>query len=73
MSRQQASSRMSRDLFVRFATDAVCVACPEDGRSNDFGGPRSIWGSRLARAVHTAVAAGAAGLRGPNALPGAGA
>jgi len=41
------------------ATDAVCIACPEDGRLHTFGGPRSIWGSRLARAVHVAVAAGA--------------
>jgi adenosylcobinamide hydrolase len=49
------------------ATDAVCVACPGDARVNAFGGPRSIWGSRLARAVHAAVSAG---LRGPNATPG---
>ena len=39
-------------------TDAVCVACPDDGRRHAFGGPRSIWGSRLARAVHAAVSAG---------------
>lgn len=39
-------------------TDAVCIACPNDddgGRIHDFGGPRSLWGARLARAVHTAV------------------
>jgi adenosylcobinamide hydrolase len=41
------------------ATDAVCVLCPEDGRAHDFGGPRSAWGARAARAVYTAVAAGA--------------
>ena len=40
------------------ATDAVCLACPENARRNAFGGPRSIWGSRLARAVHAAVTAG---------------
>jgi len=40
------------------ATDAVCIACPAEGRLHDFGGPRSIWGSRLARAVHAAVLAG---------------
>jgi adenosylcobinamide amidohydrolase len=40
------------------ATDAVCIACPDDGRPHAFGGPRSIWGSRLARAVHQAVLAG---------------
>lgn len=42
------------------ATDAVCILCPTEGRASDFGGPRSVWGSRLARAVHTAVLAGAA-------------
>jgi adenosylcobinamide hydrolase len=42
------------------ATDAVVIACPEEGRSHDFGGPRSVWGSRIARAVHTAVTAGCA-------------
>jgi adenosylcobinamide amidohydrolase len=43
------------------ATDAVCVVCPNDGPAHAFGGPRSVWGSRLARAVHTAVAASRAG------------
>jgi len=56
------------------ATDAMCLACPpqacpppagfgeasdggfEDGEA--YGGPRSIWGARLARAVHAAVVAG---------------
>ena len=41
------------------ATDAVCIACPEEGRPHPFGGPRSTWGARLARAVHAAVVAGA--------------
>jgi adenosylcobinamide amidohydrolase len=41
------------------ATDAVCIVCPADGRRHAFGGPRSVWGSRLARAVHAAVTAGA--------------
>ena len=45
------------------ATDAICIACPDEGRLNTFGGPRSVWGSRLARAVHAAVATGAAGGR----------
>ncbi|MEU6313126.1 adenosylcobinamide amidohydrolase [Streptomyces sp. NPDC047014] len=39
-------------------TDAVCVAArvprPED-EAHAFAGPRSLWGSRLARAVHGAV------------------
>ncbi|MHB8664342.1 MAG: adenosylcobinamide amidohydrolase [Acidimicrobiales bacterium] len=37
------------------ATDALCIACPADGHPSSFGGPRSRWGSRVARAVHTAV------------------
>jgi adenosylcobinamide hydrolase len=41
------------------ASDAICVACPV-GEGDPFGGPRSIWGSRLARAVRAAVAAGTA-------------
>ncbi|GGZ23837.1 adenosylcobinamide amidohydrolase [Streptomyces nitrosporeus] len=42
-------------------TDAVCVATPEPGAGSGepFAGPRSPWGSRLARAVHHAVLAGA--------------
>jgi adenosylcobinamide amidohydrolase len=41
------------------ATDAVCIACPDEGRAHAFGGPRSLWGARLARAVHAAVLAAA--------------
>jgi adenosylcobinamide hydrolase len=37
------------------ATDAICVACPAEGAPEPFGGPRSTWGARLARAVHAAV------------------
>ncbi len=37
------------------ATDAVCILCPDEGRAHAFGGPRSVWGARLARAVHRAV------------------
>ncbi len=40
------------------ATDAVFVACSGVGEPERFGGPRSAWGARLARAEHTAVAAG---------------
>ncbi len=40
------------------ATDAVCILCPGAGRPHDFGGARSLWGARLARAVHAAVLAG---------------
>ncbi|MEU1127888.1 adenosylcobinamide amidohydrolase, partial [Streptomyces sp. NPDC005899] len=40
-------------------TDAVCVAVPGPGPGEPFAGPRSRWGSRLARAVHRAVLDGA--------------
>ena len=45
------------------ATDAVCIACPDDGPPAAFGGPRSVWGARLARAVHRAVLEGLADRR----------
>jgi len=41
------------------ASDAVAVCCPPGG-TEPYGGPRSIWGARLARAVHAAVADGTA-------------
>ena len=37
------------------ATDALVLACPAKGIPEPFGGPRSRWGGRLARAVHAAV------------------
>ncbi|WTF82670.1 adenosylcobinamide amidohydrolase [Streptomyces sp. NBC_01594] len=43
-------------------TDAVCIAAPEPAlgaAAQPFAGPRSRWGSRLARAVHGAVLDGA--------------
>src|SRR5215472_3458303 len=43
------------------ATDAVCVAAPvsPEAAADDFAGPRSEWGARIARAVYDAVLAGA--------------
>lgn len=41
------------------ASDAVAVCCPPGG-TEPYGGPRSEWGARVARAVHGAVAAGTA-------------
>ncbi|GII60127.1 adenosylcobinamide amidohydrolase [Sphaerisporangium krabiense] len=41
------------------ASDAVCVAVRAEGPREPFGGPRSVWGARLARAVHHAVLDGA--------------
>jgi adenosylcobinamide amidohydrolase len=37
------------------ATDALCVACVRDGSGEPYGGPRSVWGARLARAAQAAV------------------
>jgi adenosylcobinamide amidohydrolase len=41
------------------ASDAICVAAPAAGEPADFAGPRSLWGARIARAVYSAVYAGA--------------
>jgi adenosylcobinamide amidohydrolase len=40
------------------ATDALCVLCPSGGDAHAYGGPRSLWGGRLARVVYRAVRAG---------------
>jgi adenosylcobinamide amidohydrolase len=42
------------------ASDAAVVCWPAEVATERFAGPRSPWGSRLARAVHSAVAAGIA-------------
>jgi adenosylcobinamide amidohydrolase len=39
-------------------TDAVCIVCPAKGSAHPYGGPRSTWGARLARAVYRAVLSG---------------
>lgn len=41
------------------ASDALVVCCPGGG-TEPYAGPRSEWGSRLARATHAAVASGLA-------------
>lgn len=41
------------------ATDALLVVWPSGGAPERFAGPRSRWGSRIGRAVHEAVWAGA--------------
>jgi adenosylcobinamide hydrolase len=48
------------------ATDAVCLLCPPDGKAEPYGGPRSLWGARLARAVHAAVLTGCHEATGTN-------
>jgi len=41
------------------ASDAVSLFCPLDGDEERFAGPRSLWGSRIARVIYQAVLAGA--------------
>jgi adenosylcobinamide amidohydrolase len=58
----EAKAQALRELEIAgtgTATDAVCVLCPAEGAAQPYGGPRSAYGSRLARAVHAAVRAGA--------------
>ena len=45
-----------RDFAVD--ADALCVVSPLEGPREDFAGPRSTWGARIARAVFAAVSAG---------------
>lgn len=40
------------------ASDAVLVCWPPTLPTEDFGGPRSVWGARIARAVHAAMVQG---------------
>lgn len=40
------------------ASDAVCIVCPAGGHAESFGGPRSTWGARIARAVYSATHSG---------------
>ncbi|MEW2636158.1 adenosylcobinamide amidohydrolase [Streptomyces sp. NPDC048389] len=57
----EAKVQALRDLGLDASgtpTDAVCVAALRPGGSGDaepFAGPRSVWGARLARAVHRAA------------------
>jgi adenosylcobinamide amidohydrolase len=43
------------------ASDAVTVLCPASGPAEPFGGPRSAFGSKVARTVYTALRSGMAG------------
>lgn len=50
-------------------TDAVTVVCPEGPATEQFGGPRSRWGARLARAALDAVGAGCAAWQADGPVP----
>ncbi|HEX3898711.1 MAG TPA: adenosylcobinamide amidohydrolase [Mycobacteriales bacterium] len=39
-------------------SDAVTVICPVDGDPHPYGGPRSLWGARVACAAYDAIIAG---------------
>jgi adenosylcobinamide amidohydrolase len=39
-------------------SDAVTVLCPSSGDPEPFGGPRSLWGARVACATYDAIVAG---------------
>ena len=63
MTATEAKSQALRDRGVPgtgTATDALLVVWPSGGAPERFAGPRSRWGSRIGRAVHEAVWAGAA-------------
>jgi adenosylcobinamide hydrolase len=64
----EAKAQAFRDLRLDAtgtATDACCILCPDEARAHAFGGPRSVWGARLARAVHRAVLDGGRGVGRP--------
>jgi adenosylcobinamide hydrolase len=50
------------------ATDAIVIVAPQQQATSPhcYGGPRSTWGERLARATYTAVTSGVAASYGPN-------
>jgi adenosylcobinamide amidohydrolase len=57
----EAKTQALRDAGIEgtgTATDALCILCPAAGMPHSYGGPRSVWGSRLARVVHRAVLSG---------------
>lgn len=57
----EAKAQAFHDLGVEGTgtpTDAVTVLCPTTGPAAPFGGPRSRWGSVIARAVHRTVVDG---------------
>ncbi|TCP56127.1 adenosylcobinamide amidohydrolase [Tamaricihabitans halophyticus] len=46
-------------------TDATVLLCPVDGPAEPYGGPRSLVGASLARAVHDSILTGLGVLPGP--------
>lgn len=57
----EAKAQALQDLRVAgtgTASDAMAVVCPVDGEPDPFGGPRSVWGARVGRAVWRTVVDG---------------
>jgi adenosylcobinamide hydrolase len=57
----EAKAQAIRDLgwdATGTPTDAVCVLCPFLKNEEEYAGPRSTWGARLARAAYQAVLSG---------------
>lgn len=48
-------------------SDAVTVICPVEGDAHPYGGPRSLWGARVACATYDAIVAGLRDERDRNA------
>ena len=57
----EAKVQALRDLGIHAtgtATDATCLVCPALGRVEAYGGPRSVYGSVLARVTYDVLMAG---------------
>lgn len=50
-------------------SDAVTIICPREGVAEPFGGPRSMWGARVACATYDAVIAGLRDMRDRSVAP----
>jgi adenosylcobinamide amidohydrolase len=60
MTMTEAKSQAMLELGIAgtgTASDAVCVLAASFGNPEPYGGPRSIWGARIARAVHQSILA----------------
>lgn len=63
----EAKAQAVTDLGLRAtgtATDSLTILCEPGGPDAVYGGPRSTWGARLARAVHRAIV-----VRGADTVP----
>lgn len=57
----EAKVQALRDLGLNAtgtSTDATCLVCPGQGRAEAYGGPRSVYGSALARVTYNVLMTG---------------